>query len=417
MFGKGGRRDGGKNAGRKSDAAHDEEPDIFADERERKDEIELTAWKKALKNTRKWKVLVILFVCTGILAPLISVHSVNVLNEMGDYLTEKYREANGDKPGRQAALQAVNSWLNGDAGAFRSGYANLWWDNATEVGTSTSDDSTGATTHYWSHRLSLTDKSDGSTRDITQLVAVTDGIATAVGTPTVLPKPVSQNSSTDSYRPSGYVQLDQTTSLTNVLDAWGKAYIGKDSNALTVLIGDPNTGHAYQPASLGTFQNASLDWLVRCTRDGGKTDEKDKNDTPEWAAAGITISFKPYAKQTTADSTDADQSDDTNSSVSTSITVLVHNPTRGSAKVVDWGAEGSLTTLKPYGNAIDRSLLQSSTDDGEDADDSEDSGKADDSGDGSAKADSSKTDTGNADAGASASSDSITGDPNEGPND
>ena len=82
------------------------ETDLFADEKERKDEIELTAWKKALKNTQKWKVLIILFICTGLVAPMISVRAINTLNEMGSYLTEKYKEISGDKPGKQVALQA-----------------------------------------------------------------------------------------------------------------------------------------------------------------------------------------------------------------------------------------------------------------------------------------------------------------------
>ena len=136
------------------------ETDLFADEKERKDEIELTAWKKALKNTQKWKVLIILFICTGLVAPMVSVRAINTLNEMGSYLTEKYKEISGDKPGKQVALQAVYSWLDDDKGAFQYGYANLWWNGATEVSTSTSDDSSGSTTQYWSHQMSLTDKSD-----------------------------------------------------------------------------------------------------------------------------------------------------------------------------------------------------------------------------------------------------------------
>ena len=401
------------------------ETDLFADEKERKDEIELTAWKKALKNTQKWKVLIILFICTGLVAPMISVRAINTLNEMGSYLTEKYKEISGDKPGKQVALQAVYSWLDDDKGAFQYGYANLWWNGATEVSTSTSDDSNGSTTQYWSHQMSLTDKSDGSTRDITQLVAVTDGVATAVGTPTVLPKTDTSNSNTDTYRPDDYIQLDQNTSLTNVVSAWSKAYIGKDSNALTVLVGDPNSDHMYQPASLGSYLNSSLDWLVQCTKDGKTVDKQNKSDNPEWAAASVSISFKPYEKKVDA-STANDPNADTGSTsdVETSVTVLIHNPTRGSAKIVDWGAEGSLTTLKAFSNAIDRSLIGSSSSD--DDDDSSDSSSSDsDSGsgdDGSDNDDSDSSDSDSSDNNGSSSSQnsddgSVTGDPNEGPND
>ena len=108
----------------------------------------------------------------------------------------------------------------------------------------------------------------------------------------------------------------------------------------------------------------------------------------------------------------------------TSVTVLIHNPTRGSAKIVDWGAEGSLTTLKAFSNAIDRSLIGSSNSD--DDDDSSDSSSSDsDSGsgdDGSDNDDSDSSDSDSSDNNGSSSSQnsddgSVTGDPNEGPND
>lgn len=402
------------------------ETDLFADEKERKDEIELTAWKKALKNTQKWKILIILFICTGLVAPMISVRAINTLNEMGTYLTEKYKEISGDKPGKQVALQAVYSWLDDDKGAFQYGYANLWWNGATEVSATTSDGSDGKTTQYWSHQMSLTDKSDGSTRDITQLVAVTDGIATAVGNPTVLPKTVSSDSSNSSFRPDDYPELDQNTSLANVVNAWAKAYIGKDSNSLTVLVGDPDSDHRYQPASLGTYSNSSLDWLVQCTKNGKAIDDKNKSDNPEWAAASITISFKPYEKQ--VETNDRNKDSDTVNDVNTSVTVLIHNPTRGSAKIVDWGAEGSLTTLRPFSNAIDSSVIGSSSNDNDDNDDEDD--EDDDSSssgtnggtdsDGSSGSDSSSgqsSGSGEDDSSQDSDDGSVTGDPNEGPND
>ena len=65
------------------------------------------------------------------------------------------------------------------------------------------------------------------------------------------------------------------------------------------------------------------------------------------------------------------------------MTVLIHNPTRGSAKIVDWGASGSLTTLTPFSNAVDRSLITSTTsdDDSESSDPTETYGQSE-SGDG-----------------------------------
>lgn len=331
------------------------------DDTTRKNSIEYEAAKRALKNTRKWKLLIAIFILLGIISPILTIRATNSLQQMGQTLGARYKEMSADKPGKQAALQAVNSWLDDKEGAFRSGTNNLLWDTATKVETTTktnSGNSNSETTDYWSHELSFTDLSDGTTRDVTQLVSITNGIATAVGEPTLLPKSITGNSSA-SYSPSSYQRLDQPESFTNVATAWAKAYIGKDYSALTVLVGDPNSSHAYQPASIGTLKNLSINWMAACTKTGQPTDKDDDNDNPEYACASLSITFNPYTVN--ADSTN--DNDDTNNirSIKTNITVLIKNPTRGSAKIVDWGADGSLTTLSPYANAVDKSILTSSS--------------------------------------------------------
>ena len=83
--------------------------------------------------------------------------------------------------------------------------------------------------------------------------------------------------------------------IQNVVNAWAKAYIGKDSNAFTVLVGDPNSEHAYQPAAIGTFKNVSINWLVECDKNGQSVPKEQSSDTPPYAAASISITFEPYA--------------------------------------------------------------------------------------------------------------------------
>ena len=60
----------------------------------------------------------------------------------------------------------------------------------------------------------------------------------------MLPLKASGAGGAQSYTPSGYSRIDQASSFQNVVNAWAKAYIGKDSNAFTVLVGDPNSEHA-----------------------------------------------------------------------------------------------------------------------------------------------------------------------------
>lgn len=52
---------------------------------------------------------------------------------------------------------------------------------------------------------------------------------------------------------------------------------------------------------------------------------------------------------------DTSSSDNTGgSTVKTNIAVLVKNPTSGNAKIIDWGADGSVRTLGPYANALSK---------------------------------------------------------------
>ena len=133
-------------------------------EDKRKNEVELTAIKRAMRNTRWWKVFITVFMIAGIVAPVISIHAISTLQDMGSMLSAKYKEISVDKPGKQAALASVNKWLDTNKGPFRYGTTNLLWDSATKVGSSDEDTGTGKEhTDWWSHQFSLTDLSDGST--------------------------------------------------------------------------------------------------------------------------------------------------------------------------------------------------------------------------------------------------------------
>ena len=173
-------------------------------EDKRKNEVELTAIKRAMRNTRWWKVFITVFMIAGIVAPVISIRAISTLQDMGSMLSAKYKEISVDKPGKQAALASVNKWLDTNKGPFRYGTTNLLWDSATKVGSSDEDTGTGKEhTDWWSHQFSLTDLSDGSTRDVTQLISWKNNVATAVGDPTVLPLKASGAGGAHSYTPSG----------------------------------------------------------------------------------------------------------------------------------------------------------------------------------------------------------------------
>ena len=321
------------------------------EEKERKNAIEFDALKRARANTRLWRIILPVFAILGVLAIIVAAQSMNAVRSMGTELGSRYSELAEEKPGKEAALQAVNAWINK---SFPSGADNLWWDTAVKVGedVETGKEGDEVTAEYWSHRLSFTDLSDGTTREVTQLVEISEGVATPMGDPTVLSKEATGVSTTSIYKPQGYNALDQSESLTGVLGSWASAYVGNDVQALTVLVSDPNASHAYQPAAVGRFDNVSINWLVECDKDGKPVPKKERSDDPAYGAASITIRYRPYQPKQEEDAPD------TNTSGSMNITVLLSDPMRGSAKVVDWGADGSMDTLHPYSQALSNKALQ-----------------------------------------------------------
>ena len=82
---------------------------------------------------------------------------------------------------------------------------------------------------------------------------------------------------------------------------------------------------------------------------------------------------------------DTSSSDNTGgSTVKTNITVLVKNPTSGNAKIIDWGADGSVRTLRPYANALNKSDVTSANSDDETGNTSSDNASDGTSSDGTA---------------------------------
>lgn len=331
-------------------------------EKQRRNHIELEAWKLALKKTRKTKFLLIAVIVCSVLALFIGIKSANDVTEVSSIAVSKIKEVSEthDK-GRQVAVSKVNSWLTGSATPFPGGFSNLMWDSATLVSTQT-DSSDGTTDEYWSHQLSFTDSTDGSTRTVAQLVMVSGEVETAVGEPSILPATLTGTSSA-MYKPTGYLDIDTSDNLQTNLGAWAKAYVGKDRNALTVSVGDPNPDNVYQPAEVGTYQGVSVNWVVECDRNGNAVSKDDSSDSPAYGAASITVTFKPYPVKEDDGSTSA-----SSNAATMSLTVLIANPASGNARVVDWAADGLLTTLKPYANAVDKSLASASSSEDEEED-------------------------------------------------
>lgn len=325
------------------------QPSMFAQENT-DDQIEWQAIREARKarHVSAITVILIISIIMSMLSVMISFRSSSNVQLLINNIQTILDTKQDDSPGRDAALSSVNSWLAGDSTPVPNGFSNLSWVSCSKV------QDTGSGT-LWSHRFNFTDTRTGNTRTVSQLVLVKKNTSTAVGTPTIFPLTAedSNASSSDSSSPTGYKDLDDQTALENVVDQWAKAYVGSDSTTFTVTVGDPKTSHSYQSAGLGTYKSSSVNWAVWCTQDG-----KVAASGSGYAAASVSITFTPkYDKSDSGTLSDETDSEQQISDATTRITVLVAKPTSGAAKVVDWEADGAVKTLRPYSQAVPKSVL------------------------------------------------------------
>lgn len=297
-------------------------------------------------RARGWRNVIIICILAAVLSFAISLRGIVLIQDVAGAVNTMIK-SDDEQPGREEAIRSVNEWLTSDSTPFPDGVSNLQWVDATHVG---DRDNASQTEALWSHRFTFTDLRTGDTRMVAQLVSVEGDVASASGEPSILPGSPAGSADSSSSAPDGYPTLTQSSSLTTAIQQWAKAYVGENSDSLTVLVADPNADHGYQSAELGTFDSVSVNWAVW-------TNDPDKpGDEPEeqsgWGAASVTIRFTPTSE--------TKEDDDPTSSASTTLTLLIANPDSGSVRVVDWGADCDLDSLTPYTQAVIRSDVTSS---------------------------------------------------------
>lgn len=301
--------------------------------------------RRNMRRSRHIWPMATIIIAGVIISPIslaMSVRSVGIMNNASREVSAYVKTVGEDKPGRSIATQAVIDYLTGENTPFPAGVADIQWENARKLRTDASTDSGKGDTDWWSHSFTFTDTATKTTRGATQLVSVTSGTATATGTPTLMPVNPGDSVSSEPGAPQGYKTLEQSQTLTDMLAMWAKAYVGDDTSALTVLVADPNQQHAYQPAGLGEYTGVSMNWAVR--KDIGGT---------EYGVVSVTVRFTPNGRAKDDDGTTQPKS-------STTLCLLVADPSSGGARVVAWGPNGDVESLRPYGNAADKSKVSSS---------------------------------------------------------
>lgn len=293
--------------------------------------------KALARRANWWRPVFVSCLVLSVLAFILAVGAASASQKADSQISQISSASHTERPGMQAALQAVRKWLsNKESNPYPGGIAGLQWTGATKVGSQT-DSQDKATTDFWSHRFAFTDTASGRTRQVAQLVAVTNGSQESIGVPSILPPEPARGSGGASTAPVGYPTLQQSDALSKLVTQWAKAYTGDDDDALTVLVGDPNTNHLYKAANLGTFQTVAISWSVWA---GDGTGAKPQQGTG-YGAVSVLISFLPDGAENS-------------SNVNTSLTLLIDNPAGGAPKVVAWGADGDIKGLRPHGNAVDK---------------------------------------------------------------
>jgi hypothetical protein len=356
----------------------------------------LQALKYLAKRSNWMKVGIVALMITSILAIIVCSQDHGTIIQMQDQVDKAQDVNQTEKPGKSAALQAVRSWLsNTNSNPYPKGYSTLVWDGATKVGSKEKKDSMDSGTgtiheEMWSHRFSFVSLADNSTKRVAQLVQVSNGLQTPLGSPTVLPPDNMDTKSGNSVpAPDGWPEMDDDNgNVETIVKQWAKAYVGSDQDALTVLVGDSDSSHVYLPARLGEYRSAATNWKV-WAGDGDYSDRKSIKEGSKLVAASVTIQYMPKFADTKG------------SPSSTDLTVLIANPSSGNAKVVAWGADGDIKHLKKYCNAVHKSDVSR-----DQPDDSSNTGDTNPNVDGSNGSNAGKPDTGTGSNGGTDSNDS-----------
>lgn len=221
--------------------------------------LELEALKIKKRGMNPWKILIVGCVVATALSFLISAQATQSAQDAASSaLSAQTVDRSG--PGKGVALRAVNSYLRSEQTPFPKGVEDLSWDSAAKV--SSGKDGEGKMVDYWSHRFTFVALPDRVTRKVAQLVSVSDGVAQAVGSPSLFPLDAGGVSAGQVAAPANYTAIQQSDTLKNVVDSWAEAYVGSDRSKLTVLVADPSGGSSH---------------------------------VVDWEPAGVLTGLKPYA--------------------------------------------------------------------------------------------------------------------------
>lgn len=229
--------------------------------------------------------------------------------------------ANLNPSGKQSAYSRVSDWL-ADGDPLGPNPRIVSWDGAHSLKVGEGREAKGANRHdltvesdYGWWKVSATIEKGGTLVGGMSVERLNPGTDTddSVGWPDTLGQP------------------DSTDALERLVESWGSALVGYDSDKLTVIMNDPDTDARYPVLGLGEARSVTLD-RVAYLKQGKVAKDGSSSDT---AAAQATITLKG-ANESGADTRMA-------------FDLRISDPD-GNPRIVAWGAPGSAPNLKEGAN-------------------------------------------------------------------
>jgi hypothetical protein len=314
-------------------------PSNWLDDAAEAPRAEMVANRDRTKTQRRYRLYIRAAV---VLFPLALIAVIILVGSSLRPVVDVGNETLAATPGKAAAILAMESWLNSDPTPLPAPARVLSWDGFEIVERPTQNEQEAQRNPLpdWNleiHEFSVSD-GQGVLYDATVQVAVGASVgATALSTPTVLPRPLADANALSGAKPwYGLAQGSVPQPVTTAINAWAVAYTGGNPDALRLAVQDDDGTRNYVPLyNVAAFTVASGEAAALAEAD------------PEAAPTRMLVQVK-LAVQWTAQG--ALEPGVRVPAITYDLLILRANT--AAPVVVAWGAAGTGPTLKAFSNAI-----------------------------------------------------------------
>jgi hypothetical protein len=264
-------------------------------------------------------------------------------------------EVNNPGPGAREAQTSLDEWLASDPAPLPGGRI-VAWDRSQEHPWTRGDAGAGGDRWpaytLWSHQFTVVDGSGSLYQTVVETAVGAGGQVRVVANPSLTPSGAPLGDQPQGPTWPGWEAGGSSEVVGQAVAAWAEAWGSGDATKLRVAVGDPDTGHAYQP--LGGAESLTCQVAQVARERAGEPPGVDPSRAlarvdcvPVWA--GSAAGAGPSAPTTAG----------TRQARPFTLDLLVDGADTGAPRVVAWGGPGAGAGLAKYGNAITPGLLTS----------------------------------------------------------